>query len=104
MLRHAKYDGRNDRMADAPVAQPDDTKEDGNDEGDVVMRYNEYNNNVPTQPMGEFLLAGSSPACNRSHPRIFSLSVKQSSRSLGRVSPIFGLSMDCFAAASETSP
>ncbi|KAG1873222.1 hypothetical protein F4604DRAFT_1881012 [Suillus subluteus] len=58
-----EYDGEDDRMADAPIAQPDDTKEDGNDEGDVVMRYDEYNNNiVPTQPEGESLLGGSSAA------------------------------------------
>ncbi|KAG1869330.1 hypothetical protein DFJ58DRAFT_714092 [Suillus subalutaceus] len=58
-----EYDGEDDRMADAPIGQPDDTKEDGNDEGDVVMRYDEYNNNiVPTQPEGESLLGGSSAA------------------------------------------
>ncbi|KAG1807994.1 uncharacterized protein BJ212DRAFT_1485279 [Suillus subaureus] len=27
-----EYDGEDDRMADAPISQPDDTKEDGNDE------------------------------------------------------------------------
>ncbi|KAG2029873.1 hypothetical protein BDR03DRAFT_995028 [Suillus americanus] len=56
-----EYDGEDDRMADAPIAQPDDTKEDGNDEGDVVMRYDEYNN-IPTQSEGESLLGGSSAA------------------------------------------
>lgn len=61
-----EYDGEDDRMADAPIAQPDDTKEDGNDEGDVIMRYDEYNNsnNVPTQPEGESLLSG--PAASAS--------------------------------------
>ncbi|KAG2110092.1 hypothetical protein DEU56DRAFT_874487 [Suillus clintonianus] len=58
------YDAEDDRMADAPLTQPDDTKEDGNDEGDVDMRYDEYtsNTNLPTQSEGEFLLGGSAAA------------------------------------------
>ncbi|KAG1722897.1 hypothetical protein EDB19DRAFT_1898139 [Suillus lakei] len=56
-----EYDGEDDQMADASLAQPDDTKEDGNDEGDVVMRYDEYNN-VSTQPEGELPLGGSAAA------------------------------------------
>ncbi|KAG1761951.1 hypothetical protein EDD22DRAFT_1050936 [Suillus occidentalis] len=48
-----EYDGEDDRMGDATGAQ-DDTKEDGNDEGDVVMRYDEYTtNSVPAQPEAE---------------------------------------------------
>lgn len=62
LLAEEEYDGEDDRMADAPISQPDDTKEDGNDEGDVVMRYDEYNNNIPTQPEGESLLGGSAAA------------------------------------------
>ncbi|KAG2361108.1 hypothetical protein BDR07DRAFT_1486291 [Suillus spraguei] len=60
-----EYDGEDDQMADAPIALPDDTKEDKNDEGDVVMRYDEYSNSnnnnhndVPTQPEGGSLLCG----------------------------------------------
>jgi hypothetical protein len=54
MSRHAKCDGEDDRMADAPVEQQDYMKEDGSDKGDVVIHSNEYNHNVPTYPKGEF--------------------------------------------------
>lgn len=49
-------------MADTPIAQPDDKKEDGNDEGDFVMHCNEYNNNIPSEPKGKLLPPGSAPA------------------------------------------
>jgi hypothetical protein len=72
-----EYDGEDDRMADAPIAQPDDTKEDGNDEGDVIMRYDEYNNNVPTQPEGESLLSGSAVAASAEQDVLMSDSRQQ---------------------------
>lgn len=71
-----EYDGEDDRMADAPIAQPDDSKEDGNDEGDVVMRYDEYNNNVPTQPEDESL-GGSAPAASAEQDVLMSDSRQQ---------------------------
>lgn len=75
-----EYDGEDDRMADASIAQPDDTKEDGNDEGDVVMRYDEYNNNnniVPTQPEGESLLGRSAAAASSEQDVLMSDSRQQ---------------------------
>ncbi|KAG2119104.1 uncharacterized protein F5147DRAFT_648166 [Suillus discolor] len=47
-----EYDGKDDQMADAPIEQLDDMKEDGNGNS----------NNVPTQPEGESLLGGSASA------------------------------------------
>ncbi|KAG2137841.1 uncharacterized protein EDB93DRAFT_1090984 [Suillus bovinus] len=54
-----EYDGEDDRMADAPIEQPDDTKEDGNEEGDVVMRYDEYNDNAAASTEQDVLMSDS---------------------------------------------
>ncbi|KAG2086086.1 uncharacterized protein F5147DRAFT_588699 [Suillus discolor] len=76
-----EYDGEDDQMADAPIEHLDDTKEDGNEEGDVVMRYDEYNsgniNNVPTQPEGESLLGGSATAASAEQDVLMSDSRQQ---------------------------
>ncbi|KAG1842092.1 hypothetical protein C8R48DRAFT_40924 [Suillus tomentosus] len=76
-----EYDGEDDQMADAPIEQLDDTKEDGNEESDVVMRYDEYSsgngNNVPTQPEGESLLGGSATAASAEQDVLMSDSRQQ---------------------------
>ncbi|KAG2739592.1 hypothetical protein P692DRAFT_20881803 [Suillus brevipes Sb2] len=65
-----EYDGEDDRTADAPIAQPDDTKEDGNDEGDVIMRY------VPTLNRSQLHKSLLTPTCthNRTPHLILRLS------------------------------
>ncbi|KAG0697485.1 hypothetical protein DFH29DRAFT_984242 [Suillus ampliporus] len=58
-------DGEDDQMLEAPLTYPEDTKEDGNDEGDIVMRYDEYNN-VPSQPDATLVSSSNNPFLNNS--------------------------------------
>ncbi|KAG1723769.1 uncharacterized protein EDB91DRAFT_1240044 [Suillus paluster] len=68
LLEGDEFDGEDDQMAEAPLTYPEDTKEDGNDQGDVDMRCDEYNA-VPTQSEGSFLLDASTAAASSDQPQ-----------------------------------
>ncbi|KAG2356723.1 hypothetical protein BDR07DRAFT_1380619 [Suillus spraguei] len=91
-----EYDGEDDGMADAPIAQPDDMKEDKNNKGDSVMRYDKYSNSnnsdnnvhVPTQPEGESLLCGPAASLAKNREPMSILSSMRDQKSIGIVTTL----------------